>query len=557
LKTDFGNQNMKQIIKLLLIIGLLNPSVIFGFFGDDSKIYNKGKKYVIERKIEEAINVFEQLINKYPDSRYVDDSYFWIGYCFEMIGNKEIEAFMAYQRLVNLFPNSSWMDDARIHQISLVEQFISEGNGFYQNFLIEMIENDDKNIKYQSALSLGKLKHPRAKPVLEEMVNDKDEEIRFLAVSLIEEMNQSESEPRGADIEIELSKKAGRERMINKENASDMQEKQFNLPFFGSERYEQYMLLRKKGDDWTSEELAVSGLWHITSPDEFKELALLNTHYDRKEWMRKYWKRRDPTPTTEVNELKDEFERRVEYARKNYSKPWDYRRMSHLKEQYIRTGWSWAPWDSRGEIFIKYGEPSSTYPLSFNVEEWTYFQYNVDFEIHKYMTNIFGNAIKPGRMSKQIHNSSPYYVETYFVYHPEIRYNYDYEGADEIKDVRISLNHGNKSESGWLVNVDYQIPRKEIKFISDSGVYKGKIKRRYVIYDEDLKLIQVKEATVSIGPYSKSEYKNMKYIEGGFSFSIQVGVYQIALRIEDQFSNRLGIYLQEFNVVEKPVLLAR
>ena len=98
MKADFGkNQNMKQITKLLLIIGLLNPSVMFGFLGDDGKIYNKGKKYVIERKMDEAINVFEQLINKYPDSRYVDDSYFWIGYCFEMIGNKEIEAFMAYQ----------------------------------------------------------------------------------------------------------------------------------------------------------------------------------------------------------------------------------------------------------------------------------------------------------------------------------------------------------------------------------------------------------------------------------------------------------------------------
>lgn len=53
---------------------------------------------------------------------------------------------------------------------------------------------------------------------------------------------------------------------------------------------------------------------------------------------KKFWASRDPDPATEVNERLVEHYRRVMYARENFS-----------RSQY--------PWDRRGEIYIRYGEP--------------------------------------------------------------------------------------------------------------------------------------------------------------------------------------------------------
>lgn len=56
-----------------------------------------------------------------------------------------------------------------------------------------------------------------------------------------------------------------------------------------------------------------------------------------------FWKRRDPTPQTEANEVKAEFYRRVDFCNHNFT-------VYMLDKQ----GWT----TDRGRIFLKYGEPS-------------------------------------------------------------------------------------------------------------------------------------------------------------------------------------------------------
>lgn len=81
----------------------------------------------------------------------------------------------------------------------------------------------------------------------------------------------------------------------------------------------------------------------------FKDLSLIATseeraeyealdRFDRLVYARHFWQKRDPTPATKANERKVEHYRRVIYARQEYSS---------AKE----------PWDRRGEIYIRYGEP--------------------------------------------------------------------------------------------------------------------------------------------------------------------------------------------------------
>lgn len=84
--------------------------------------------------------------------------------------------------------------------------------------------------------------------------------------------------------------------------------------------------------------------------DLFKDITLIGTpkecaayeamdRFDRMSFNRRFWQERDPTPATRANERKVEHYRRVIYAREHFSEG---------KE----------PWDRRGEVYIRYGEPA-------------------------------------------------------------------------------------------------------------------------------------------------------------------------------------------------------
>ena len=75
----------------------------------------------------------------------------------------------------------------------------------------------------------------------------------------------------------------------------------------------------------------------IATPEEQREYEALD-RFDRLVFARKFWQKRDPTPATPENERRIEHYRRVIYAIQNYSE-------------------SKEPWDRRGEVYIRYGEP--------------------------------------------------------------------------------------------------------------------------------------------------------------------------------------------------------
>ncbi len=61
----------------------------------------------------------------------------------------------------------------------------------------------------------------------------------------------------------------------------------------------------------------------------------------RSEWLRRYWRLKDPTPTTPENERMREHERRVDKARREFATD------------------DPPGWDARGRVLIMYGEPDS------------------------------------------------------------------------------------------------------------------------------------------------------------------------------------------------------
>jgi len=87
---------------------------------------------------------------------------------------------------------------------------------------------------------------------------------------------------------------------------------------------------------------AILDLQFIATSDEIKALKTLRTPEEVDRFLYYFWKRRDPTPQTEVNEYKLVHMRRVEYANENFT-----------------TGLKPGAATDQGRVYILYGEPFS------------------------------------------------------------------------------------------------------------------------------------------------------------------------------------------------------
>ena len=501
----------------------------------DTKLYQEARKKCFAQAWNEAIDLFQQIIDEHADSQYTDDASFWIGYCMENKSGSEVEAFVAFDNFVNDFANSPWVDDAIVHQISLAEKLTRQGKNQFMDFIVQQLEHEEPAVCQQAALALGRLGDSRALPFLDAMKTHED--LGPIAKSLIQKIQSGKTEApkfagerdtsRQLKIDVEGEKKTGE---TTKSEAT-------KTPFFHfTRRHRQYTDMLKGKEDWTHEELFDFGMWQILPTDAFTEYVSLKG-YDRSEWLRKYWKQRDPTPTTETNEGLIEFEERIKYARAHFSELWNYRHFRYLKDQHRREGWLRAPWDARGEIYIKYGEPDAISPVDNKQDEWIYYGYGVDFIIDKYKTNIYADAIRPGEMTSKTLTIE--HVNANFIFKQEFRYEHDYK-MKPLKKAECSVET-NTHPAEANVHIHYSAPKKEFKPVKKDNANVIEYLERIVIFDEDMREVLRHETTKTIPYADMNETINL---------SIQPGRYIAALRIEDQHSNKLAIFKEPFVVTK-------
>jgi GWxTD domain-containing protein len=118
---------------------------------------------------------------------------------------------------------------------------------------------------------------------------------------------------------------------------------------------------------WLDEEAV-----YIISDDERRAFNRFTNDEERQHFIEQFWLRRDPTPGTEENEMKDEHYRRIAFAN------------DHLSATV--PGWK----TDRGMIYIKYGPPDAqdsygVTPSTYPYEKWRYryiegFGPNAEFE---------------------------------------------------------------------------------------------------------------------------------------------------------------------------------
>ena len=111
--------------------------------------------------------------------------------------------------------------------------------------------------------------------------------------------------------------------------------------------------------DWLDDDEWNLEVRYIITPDELARYKALTTVQARNEFIGAFWQRRDPSPGTPVNEFRDEFVRRVEYANARFADPND------------------APHpgvdSDRGRIYVTFGPPEKVEPWPSGAHEiWRY-----------------------------------------------------------------------------------------------------------------------------------------------------------------------------------------
>ncbi len=527
-----------QLMIRIIFIGCVLSAALFAHQDspDDQVLFFDAKKKVMSEAYLDAINDLEKLVDSYPESRYVDDAKFWIGYCLEKIPERQIEAFKAFQLVVSNFPASSWADDALAHQIMLAEQFVRNGKEEYRDVLEKQLDNSNEDVQYQAAISLGKLGDQQALPALREM--QQVERWRSTASELLRNFENDASVP-GLENYSVFGPGIPEYRRENPEDIV-LPSEGIDLLTIQPERYRHYRSMLKTDKDWQLPELVDFGLWHILNIEEFADYNGLSSTFDRREWLRKFWKENDPTPTTEKNELKDEFVKRIVYAHQHFSEPMKSKKQQYLEDQYLMTGVPRAPWDSRGEMYVKFGNPDHRGVLALSRERWNYGRYQISFIIKKHVTNIYGNGIQGNSFLARL---GPAYdqsemVRANYIDREQFHFMADYQ-KKMIEGLEVQVKPGSSGSS----EIRLQVPLAEFKPERENEIYRKQLRYTIVAFNEDMDETKRISERTSIESPSRGKKVPLTAI-----IALPAGEYQIGIRVEDPESGLLAIAKTELSV---------
>ena len=126
------------------------------------KIYEQAQKLFIQKNYQQAIEQYNKILQDYAQSRYADDSMYWVGYSTYAL-TKSIEnieqqlegkekAIEYMNKLISSFADSLWIDDAQQLRIEIAEDLVKKGYDNYRAYI------DGSLMGLRGMESLGSLK---------------------------------------------------------------------------------------------------------------------------------------------------------------------------------------------------------------------------------------------------------------------------------------------------------------------------------------------------------------------------------------------------------------
>jgi GWxTD domain-containing protein len=302
----------------------------------------------------------------------------------------------------------------------------------------------------------------------------------------------------------------------------------------------------------------------ILSEEEAALFLQMTDEKERDEWLRKFWKSKDPTPTTERNEFKEEHERRVAYAKQNFG--------SHFRSNRL--------WDDRGEVYVKYGEPDERINSLEGVWDWSKGApldkrrridglpwYDPDLEAKKAAGEIWRYYKHDLTLQFQDDKSLGFYELTPYVEMvgmdkemvgmdkykaqavndfesavaskieiPREIYHHDYEGSalDYALDIARFRNTGDNYEVDVNLGLPIeQLGKRDTNYVS--------FVKSIVVFDNNYKEVKRDSSIVNV---RVGQAVNSLVIDQN-RFVLNSGEYKVAVEVRDLVSSRIGIYKKD------------
>ncbi|MFC1595299.1 hypothetical protein ACFL3X_00085 [Gemmatimonadota bacterium] len=366
----------------------------------------------------QALPLFQQVAGS--DSPRAAEAAFYVGLCLENIPDRDVEAFQSFAELRSRFPDDPITSKAISHQITLAGM-LGTSDSFYQEFLARQIENPDLTLNREAVLSLARLGDERSIDGILKILREGTTDQKIIALERISDFETG--------IAVDLARQAlaittgtplaGRARTLEQSFIAQQTQREREAALLTTDRQSLMNQIGRKGATWTDEELLTQGLYLVMSLDTFVSYLQASSRAKQRIYD-EFFATRDTEPDTPQNEMEIEFRRRIEYAVEFYSEPYKAARSRFGASDWLTADNVYAPWDARGELYVKYGQPDDIFLVQFNVEEWAYSRYQVDFTVHKYKVNFYRNAIYPGRASQW--DYAPGFVQTHFIDAPRFEY---------------------------------------------------------------------------------------------------------------------------------------
>ena len=104
---------------MLVVVTAVTVSASHVCAQQDEDLYLEGREQLIEERYEQALEILRRVVSDFPESGRADDAQFYIGYTLERMGRIE-EAIEAFGVLLERWPDSMRVEAARSHQIELM-----------------------------------------------------------------------------------------------------------------------------------------------------------------------------------------------------------------------------------------------------------------------------------------------------------------------------------------------------------------------------------------------------------------------------------------------------
>src|SRR5574341_305970 len=267
-----------------------------------------------------------------------------------------------------------------------------------------------------------------------------------------------------------------------------------------------------------------------TEFEEFNKIASTDSTALQK-FEAHFWEKRDPNPFTPQNEMKIEFDRRLEHVLANFS----------VNNYFL-------PWDDRGDVYLKLGQPTQR-EIDLDSETWTYIDLNM---FGSPLTFRFGfdylRGYKSVPVPSPLGTKEPYQktteVQQYLiswvsqVEQTPMQYFYDY-GKDELK-YAFGLTPFLMRETPNIYDIYLTINAPAQKLVTPS-LDSLRYTWRVLVQDENYeRLFQDSTEGISYLGSKNGELKNLVVIDQK-ELNLKAGTYIITSELVNSDRNKVGL----------------